>query len=121
MTDEVALGELLAASVRVDGWSVGTVVGVVLDPDFERLLGFEVATGTADRVFLPWVAARLEGHAVAATSALVLVDLGGLDTYARLGARIVRDESELAALTITSEGTLSSAAQEPAAVGRTGA
>lgn len=115
MTNEVALGELLAASVRVDGWSVGSVVGVVLDPDLDRLLGVEVATGTAGQAFLPWVAAKLDGRAVAASSALVLVDLGGRETYSGLGAKVIRSEVELAGLTVGNDGKLSTAASDPGA------
>lgn len=119
MTSGVSLADLLGAPVRVEQVSVGEVVGLVLDLEAERLLGLEVAAPGGARLFLPWVAARLAGGFVKADSALVLIDLGDVEAYVRLGATIVHDASALASRTVAGDGGLSSPGVSAAAAGGT--
>jgi hypothetical protein len=106
VTARLPLDSLLDATVRVDGEHVGSVVGIVLDRPPERLLGLEVATPDSRRLFLPWVAAEAHGHVVDAVSSLVLIELDDVETYAQLGATILRLPRELEGLTVGDAGAV---------------
>ncbi len=73
----LAAAGLLGAPVRVAGLRSGSVEDVVLGADLSVVLGVVVETRAGERRFLPWVAARLEGDALVASSPLAL--LGGVE------------------------------------------
>ena len=106
MTTAWPLSELLDAAVRVERTRVGTVVGAVLDRGAERLLGLEVVAPDGKTLFLPWVGATARGRVVEADSPLVLIELSGIETYAHLGATILRHPLELEGLAVEDDGTV---------------
>lgn len=115
MTTGWPLNELLDAAVRVERKRIGTVVGAVLDREAERLLGLEVAAPDRKTLFLPWVGATAQGRIVEADSPLVLIELGGIETYAHLGATILRHPLELEGLMVEDDGTVRGRSRRPLA------
>lgn len=88
-----SLAGLVGATCSVRGVRVGDVTGVVVDPDFIRVLGLDVHSVDGRRRFLPWVAAEQGPYGVDVDSAYLLVDAG--DSYTRRGARCIREAAEL--------------------------
>lgn len=103
MTDP-ELGALIGRPVSVHDVRLGTVTGVYGDGRFARVIGLEVSSPDGRRRFLPWVVSRADDGTVAVQSAFLLVDVGELDSYLRLGARLERDPAALAGLSATPDG-----------------
>src|SRR5256714_10938337 len=66
--------EVLALPVRMHGISLGRSVGLIVDVDVRRVLGFEVRCGDDTHRFLPLAAARVRGGEIAVASPLTLLD-----------------------------------------------
>ncbi|HEU0248305.1 MAG TPA: hypothetical protein VFR38_14595 [Gaiellaceae bacterium] len=101
----LALAHALGASVRVGDVRVGKIVGIYLDAERTRAIGLEVASAGGVRRFLPWVVASFENGEVRASSALHLLDAP--DGYERHGAVALHDPSEVAGLSATVDGRVS--------------
>ena len=78
--------DLLSLPVRMHGIQLGRPVAALVDPQADRLLGFEVACGDETRRFLPFAVARIGAEEIAVESALTLIDERDLDFY-RLRSR----------------------------------
>jgi hypothetical protein len=94
--------ELLRLPVRVRGIQLGRVVDILLHPTDPRALGLDVLCGDDKHRFLPLPAARVEPGQLAASSALVLLELRD-DSFYRLEARPL---SELRGLPVAGRASL---------------
>ena len=74
--------------VRIGDVEVGRVSDVLLSRSLGHVLGFVVHGRGARRYFLPWVAARVEEHHVAALSILGLLSTSELAFYLDHGTRL---------------------------------
>jgi len=66
--------EVLALPVRMHGIGLGRSVGLIVDVDVRRVLGFEVRCGDDTHRFLPLAAARVRAGEIAVASPLTLLD-----------------------------------------------
>lgn len=82
--------ELLALPVRVNGIHLGRPVEALLDPTFDRVVGFEVACGDGAYRFLPFSVARIGDDEITAASALALVDERELAYYRSHSRRLAQ-------------------------------
>jgi hypothetical protein len=80
--------EVLALPVRLHGIQLGRPVGALVDPEVDRLLGFEVICGDETQRFLPFAVARVGAEEIALESALTLIDERDLDFYRRRSRRL---------------------------------
>jgi hypothetical protein len=80
--------DLLSLPVRLHGIQLGRPVDALVDPNVDRLLGFEVICGDDARRFLPFSVARLGPDEIALESALTLIDERDLDFYRRRSRRL---------------------------------
>jgi hypothetical protein len=88
--------ELLDRAVRLRGLQMGRVVDVILAPEKEEVLGFEVRCEDQRHRFLPAAAAQEHDGALDIASPFALLDAGELDFYRRRG-RALRRKRESAA------------------------
>jgi hypothetical protein len=88
--------------VRVHGIQLGRVVDILLHPSDPRALGVDVLCGDDKHRFLPLPAARVEPGELAASSALVLLELRD-DSFYRVEARPL---SELRGLPVAGRSSL---------------
>lgn len=80
--------ELLGLPVRLHGIELGRPVGVLVDPNADRVLGFEVVCGDEACRFLPFPVVELRPDELALSSALTLIDERDLDFYRRRSRRL---------------------------------
>src|SRR2546423_7841283 len=66
--------EVLALPVRMHGIGLGRSVGLIVDVDVRRVLGFEVRCGDDTHRFLPLAAARVRAGEIVVASPLTLLD-----------------------------------------------
>lgn len=83
-----AVSEVLLLPVRMHGIGLGTPVDALIDPESNRVLGFEILCGDGARRFLPFAVARLRADEIAIESALTLIDERDLDYYRRNARRL---------------------------------
>ena len=83
-----AVSEVLSLPVRMHGIGLGTPVDVLLDPDTNRVLGFEILCRDGARRFLPFAVARVRADEIAIESALTLIDERDLEYYRRNARRL---------------------------------
>jgi hypothetical protein len=82
------LRDVLSLPVRLHGIQLGRPVDALVDPNVDRLLGFEVLCGDDTERFLPFAVARLRPAEIAIDSALTLIDERNLDFYRRRSRRL---------------------------------
>jgi hypothetical protein len=80
--------EVLALPVRLHGIQLGRPLEALLQPDRDRVLGFEVLCGDGAQRFLPFAVMRIEHREIALDSALTLIDESDADYYRRRGRRL---------------------------------
>ena len=80
--------ELLGLPVRLHGIELGRPVGVLVDLDTDRVLGFEIKCGDEALRFLPFAVAELRPDELGLTSALTLIDERDLEFYRRRSRRL---------------------------------
>jgi hypothetical protein len=88
--------EHLERIVVMNGIRVGHVVDVILAPDGETVVGFDVRCGDGRRRFLPIAAAAVNGRTLEIDSPFALLDSDELDFY-RAEGRTLRSRREPAA------------------------
>ena len=82
------LRDVLALPVRLHGIQLGRPVDALVDPDVDRLLGFEVICGDDTKRFLPFSVARVGADEIVLQSALTLIDERDLDFSRRRSRRL---------------------------------
>ena len=82
------LRDVLSLPVRLHGIQLGRPVDALVDPEVDRLLGFEVICGDEAQRFLPFAVARVGVDEIALESALTLIDERDLDFYRRRSRRL---------------------------------
>jgi hypothetical protein len=80
--------EVLALPVRLHGIQLGRPLEALLQPDHNRVLGFEVLCGDGAQRFLPFSVVRIERGEIALDSALTLIDESDADYYRRRARRL---------------------------------
>jgi hypothetical protein len=80
--------DVLALPVRLHGIQLGRPVEGLVDPQVDRLLGFEVVCGDEAQRFLPFSVVELRDDEIALESALTLIDERDLDYYRRRSRRL---------------------------------
>ncbi|HET6643352.1 MAG TPA: hypothetical protein VFG93_08770 [Gaiellaceae bacterium] len=88
--------QLLQRPVELHGVQVGRVVDVILEPETERVVGYEVRCEDQRHRFLPAAAATARDAAIAIDSPFALLDTDELDFYRRRG-KTLRARRESAA------------------------
>jgi hypothetical protein len=77
--------EMLEQAVLVNGLRVGRVIDVILEPEHEGVVGFEVRCEDGRHRFLPKAAAIQNGSAIEVDSPFALLDTDQLDFYRQRG------------------------------------
>ena len=80
--------ELLSLPVRLHGIQLGRPSVALVDPNDDRLMGFEVLCGDGAQRFLPFAVVELRPDEIALASALTLIDEGDLEYYRRRSRRL---------------------------------
>jgi hypothetical protein len=83
-----AARDVLSLPVRLHGIQLGRPVDALVDPNVDRLLGFEVMCGDDTQRFLPFSVARLLDDEIRLESALTLIDERDLAFYRRRSRRL---------------------------------
>lgn len=91
-----AMRQLLQRPVKLHGVQVGRVVDVILEPDAERIVGYEVRCEDQRHRFLPAAAATASDASIAIDSPFALLDTDELEFYRRRG-KTLRARRESAA------------------------
>jgi sporulation protein YlmC with PRC-barrel domain len=91
-----AMRQLLQRPVELHGVQVGRVVDVILEPETERVVGYEVRCEDQRHRFLPAAAATAREGSIAIDSPFALLDTDELDFYRRRG-KTLRARRESAA------------------------
>ena len=86
------LPELLKLPVRLHGIQLGRPLDALVDPEDDRVIGFELLCGDHTKRFLPFSVARVRADEIGIDSALALIDERDLEFYLRRSRRL----SELA-------------------------
>ena len=88
----LSAADTLQLQVRLRGIQLGRPIDALVDPDDDRVIGFEVLCGDDAKRFLPFAVADVRPDEIALESALILIDERDLDFYLRRSRRL----SELA-------------------------
>jgi hypothetical protein len=91
-----AMRQLLQQPVQLRGVQVGRVVDVILEPQTERIVGYEVRCEDRRHRFLPAAAATARDGSIAIDSPFALLDTDELEFYRRRG-KTLRARRESAA------------------------
>jgi hypothetical protein len=88
--------ELLRQAVLLHGIQIGRVVDVILEPDHQGVIGYEVRCEDGRHRFLPHAAATAADGGIAIDSPFGLLDTDELDFYRSRGVTL-RSRNEPAA------------------------
>jgi hypothetical protein len=99
-------GDLLRLPVRTNGIEIGHPVDVIVDPERDRALGFDVLCRDASHRFLPLSAAVFEDDQITVESALVLLAEDQLDFYRTRGLSLRELAPVLENVVVGADGTL---------------
>ncbi len=80
--------EVMALPVRLHGIQLGRPVEALLDPQDDRLVGFEVLCGDGTQRFMPFAVARILAEEIELHSALTLVDESDTVFYRQRARRL---------------------------------
>ena len=97
--------ELLRRPVKIRGIQLGRAHDLILDPDAERVLGFDVLCGDGEHRFLPFSAAEASSREISVRSSLTLLDQGELAFYRERGTTLTAlREEELDDVVVDGDG-----------------
>ena len=82
------VAEVLELPVRLHGIQLARPVDALIQPDADRIVGFEVLCGDGRNRFLPFSVARIEHDQIALDSALTLIDDADAVYYRRRSRRV---------------------------------
>jgi hypothetical protein len=74
-------GELLRLPVRTRDIRIGRAVDVIVDPLYNRAVGFDVLCRDDEHRFLPWTAAVIDEQSIAVDSPIVMLGKDQLAFY----------------------------------------
>ena len=99
-------GDLLRLPVRTKGIEIGRPVDVIVDPERNRALGFDVLCRDGSHRFLPLSAAVFDTEQIAVESPLMLLAEDQLDFYRTRAKSLRALVPVLESVTIDADGTL---------------
>ena len=99
-------GDLLRLPVRTKGIEIGRPVDVIVDPERNRALGFDVLCRDESHRFLPLSAAVFDTEQIAVESPLMLLAEDQLDFYRTRAKSLRALVPVLESVTIDADGTL---------------
>ena len=99
-------GDLLRLPVRTKGIEIGRPVDVIVDPERNRALGFDVLCRDGSHRFLPLSAAVFDTEQIAVASPLMLLAEDQLDFYRTRAKSLRALVPVLESVTVDADGTL---------------
>ena len=99
-------GDLLRLPVRTKGIEIGRPVDVIVDPERNRALGFDVLCRDGSHRFLPLSAAVFDIEQIAVESPLMLLAEDQLDFYRTRAKSLRALVPVLESVTVDADGTL---------------
>jgi hypothetical protein len=99
-------GDLLRLPVRTKGIEIGRPVDVIVDPERNRALGFDVLCRDGSHRFLPLSAAVFDTEQIAVESPLMLLAEDQLDFYRTRAKSLRALVPVLESVTVDADGTL---------------